>query len=56
MNDTSVERVKAVSCRLLFFVDRSDGIPPALLRILDAIWAWRYDGVLPDEFQEAILG
>ena len=25
-------------------------------RILDAIWAWRYDGVLPDEFQDAVLG
>jgi hypothetical protein len=27
-----------------------------IMRIFDAIWAWRYDGVLPDEFQEAILG
>ena len=27
-----------------------------IMRILDAIWAWRYDGVLPDEFQDAVLG
>jgi len=27
-----------------------------IMRIFDAIWAWRYDGSLPDEFQEAILG
>ncbi len=27
-----------------------------IMRIFDAIWAWRYDGALPDEFQEAILG
>ena len=27
-----------------------------IMRILDAIWAWRYDGVLPAEFQDAVLG
>ena len=27
-----------------------------IMRILDAIWAWRYNGVLPDEFQKAVLG
>jgi cell division protein FtsW (lipid II flippase) len=27
-----------------------------VMRILDAIWAWRYDGRTPDEFQEAVLG
>jgi uncharacterized membrane protein HdeD (DUF308 family) len=31
-------------------------IVAGIMRILDAIWAWRYNGVLPDEFQEAILG
>ena len=27
-----------------------------IMRVFDAIWAWRYDGVLPDEFQEALFG
>ena len=27
-----------------------------IMRILDAIWAWRYNGVLPEEFQKAVLG
>jgi hypothetical protein len=31
-------------------------IVAGVMRIIDAIWAWRYDGVLPDEFQEAVLG
>ena len=31
-------------------------IVAGVMRIFDAIWAWRYDGVLPDEFQEAVLG
>jgi hypothetical protein len=25
-----------------------------IMRIFDAIWAWSYNGVLPDEFQEAL--
>ena len=31
-------------------------IVAGIMRILDAIWAWRYNGVLPDEFQKAVLG
>ena len=31
-------------------------IVAGVMRIFDAIWAWRYNGVLPDEFQEAVLG
>jgi hypothetical protein len=31
-------------------------IMAGVMRFFDAIWAWGYDGVLPDEFQEAILG
>ena len=31
-------------------------IVAGVMRIFDAIWAWRYDGALPDEFQEAVLG
>jgi hypothetical protein len=27
-----------------------------IMRIFDAIWAWSYNGVLPDEFQEALFG
>ena len=27
-----------------------------IMRILDAIWAWRYSGVVPAEFQSAVLG
>jgi len=27
-----------------------------VMRIFDAIWAWRYNGSLPEEFSEAILG
>jgi hypothetical protein len=27
-----------------------------LMRILDSIWAFRYDGVLPDDLQDALLG
>src|SRR3954451_18714543 len=27
-----------------------------IMRILDAIWAWRYNGVVPAEFQSAVLG
>lgn len=31
-------------------------IVAGVMRIFDAIWAWRYEGNLPGEFQEAILG
>lgn len=31
-------------------------IVAGIMRIFDAIWAWSYDGVLPDEFQEALFG
>jgi hypothetical protein len=31
-------------------------IAAGIMRIFDAIWAWRYDGALPEEFEEAILG
>ena len=27
-----------------------------LMRLVDAFWAFRYDGVLPDEFEGALLG
>ena len=27
-----------------------------LMRFVDAFWAFRYDGVLPDEFEGALLG
>ena len=27
-----------------------------IMRILDGIWALRYDGVLPEELQDAIFG
>jgi hypothetical protein len=27
-----------------------------LMRILDSIWAFRYDGALPDDLQDALLG
>ena len=27
-----------------------------LMRIVDAIWAFRYNGALPDRFQDAVLG
>ena len=31
-------------------------IVAGVMRIFDAIWAWRYEGALPDEIQEAVLG
>jgi hypothetical protein len=31
-------------------------IVAGIMRILDAIWSWRYNGVLPDGFQRAVLG
>jgi uncharacterized membrane protein HdeD (DUF308 family) len=54
MNEMSVEREESAAGWLFFasIVLICTGV----MRILDAIWAWRYDGVLPDEFQEAILG
>jgi uncharacterized membrane protein HdeD (DUF308 family) len=54
MNEMSVEREESAA-GWLFFASIVL-ICAGIMRILDAIWAWRYDGVLPDEFQEAILG
>ena len=54
MTETSVERQVAASGWLRFASIVL--IVTGIMRILDAIWAWRYDGVLPDEFQEAVLG
>jgi hypothetical protein len=39
----------------LFFAGTILGIA-GVMRIFDAIWAFRYDGVLPDELEGAILG
>lgn len=39
----------------LFFAGTMLGIA-GVMRFFDAIWAFRYDGVLPDELEGAILG
>ena len=39
----------------LFFAGSILGIA-GLMRVFDAIWAFRYDGVVPDELEGAILG
>ena len=39
----------------LFFAGTVLGIA-GLMRIVDAIWAFRYNGRLPDEFQGAVFG
>lgn len=39
----------------LFFAGTILGIA-GIMRIFDAIWAFRYDGALPDELEGAILG
>jgi hypothetical protein len=54
VNQVSVEREESAA-GWLFFASIVL-ICMGIMRILDAIWAWRYDGRLPDEFQEAILG
>jgi len=39
----------------LFFAGTILGIA-GIMRIFDAIWAWRYDGEVPDRLEGAILG
>jgi len=39
----------------LFFAGTILGLA-GIMRILDGIWALRYDGVVPDELRDAILG
>ena len=39
----------------LFFAGSILGIA-GVMRIFDALWAFRYDGVIPDELESAILG
>ena len=39
----------------MFFAGTILGIA-GIMRILDALWAFRYDGVVPDELEGAILG
>jgi len=39
----------------LFFAGTILGIA-GIMRIFDAIWAFRYDGVVPDELESALLG
>lgn len=39
----------------LFFAGTMLGLA-GLMRIVDAIWAFTYDGGLPDNFQDALLG
>lgn len=39
----------------LFFAGTVLGLM-GIMRIIDSIWAFRYDGVLPGELQDAVLG
>ena len=39
----------------LFFAGTILGLA-GIMRIFDGIWAFRYDGVLPDELEGAVLG
>ena len=39
----------------LFFAGSVLGVA-GIMRIFDALWAFRYDGVIPDELESAILG
>ena len=39
----------------MFFAGTILGIA-GIMRLFDAIWAFRYDGAIPDEFEGAVLG
>jgi hypothetical protein len=39
----------------LFFAGSVLGLA-GLMRILDSIWAFRYDGAIPDDLQDSVLG
>jgi len=51
----STKRDEHTGIGWLFFAASILGIA-GIMRIFDAIWAFRYDGALPDQFEGAVFG
>ena len=51
----SSDRVEASGAGWLFFAGTILGIT-GIMRIFDAIWAFRYDGALPEQLEGAVFG